>query len=199
MILSNKRITKAQIRSGPRLGCSQTTEDRFSRVEAQLWKCSPFSRICVDGSKQYSQGSFNFLPGMAVLNRVVFQTSPSYYPHKSWWCVEGLLSYSTSTKVKNRRICLQVGASFVDFCCCLCYMFVIVVPPCLFHAPFGHLIGMGWPLGFLVFTPLSHMCLEWFCYLSFLILCFVSVMLSCLFSEALWSPVGKGLASWLSC
>ena len=33
-----------------------------------------------------------------------------------------------------------------------------------------------------------------FCYL-----CFVSVMLSCLFIEALRSPAGKGLASWLSC
>ena len=33
-----------------------------------------------------------------------------------------------------------------------------------------------------------------FCYL-----CFVSVVLSCLFIEALWSPAGKGLSSWLSC
>ena len=33
-----------------------------------------------------------------------------------------------------------------------------------------------------------------FCYL-----CLVSVMLSCLFVEALWSLAGKGLASWLSC
>ena len=33
-----------------------------------------------------------------------------------------------------------------------------------------------------------------FCYL-----CFVSVMLSCLFIVALWSPARKGLASWLSC
>ena len=32
-----------------------------------------------------------------------------------------------------------------------------------------------------------------FCYL-----CFVSVMLSCLFIESLWSPVGKGLTSWFS-
>ena len=30
-------------------------------------------------------------------------------------------------------------------------------------------------------------------------LCFVFVMLSCLFIAALWSPAGKGLASWLSC
>ena len=28
--------------------------------------------------------------------------------------------------------------------------------------------------------------------------CFVFVMLSCLFIGALWSPAGKGLASWLS-
>ena len=28
-------------------------------------------------------------------------------------------------------------------------------------------------------------------------LCLVFVMLSCLFIAALWSPVGKGLASWL--
>ena len=33
-----------------------------------------------------------------------------------------------------------------------------------------------------------------FCYL-----CFMFVMLSCLFVTALWSPAGKGLASWLSC
>ena len=33
-----------------------------------------------------------------------------------------------------------------------------------------------------------------FCYL-----CFVSDMLSCLFIEALWSPIGKRLTSWLSC
>ena len=33
-----------------------------------------------------------------------------------------------------------------------------------------------------------------FCYL-----CFMSVMLSCLFFAALWAPVGKGLVSWLSC
>ena len=33
-----------------------------------------------------------------------------------------------------------------------------------------------------------------FCYL-----CFVSVMLSCLFFAALWSSAGKGLVSWLSC
>ena len=30
-------------------------------------------------------------------------------------------------------------------------------------------------------------------------LCFVSVMLTCLFIAALWSPAGKGLTSWLSC
>ena len=29
-------------------------------------------------------------------------------------------------------------------------------------------------------------------------LCFVFVMLSCLFTAALWSPAGKGLTSWLS-
>ena len=33
-----------------------------------------------------------------------------------------------------------------------------------------------------------------FCYL-----CFVCVMLSCLFIAALWSSAGKGLTSWLSC
>ena len=33
-----------------------------------------------------------------------------------------------------------------------------------------------------------------FCYL-----CFVFAMLSCLLIAALWSPVGKGLTSWLSC
>ena len=33
-----------------------------------------------------------------------------------------------------------------------------------------------------------------FCYL-----CFLFVMLSCLFIAVLWSPGGKGLASWLSC
>ena len=32
-----------------------------------------------------------------------------------------------------------------------------------------------------------------FCYL-----CFVSVMLLCLFIATLWSPAGKGLTSWLS-
>ena len=35
--------------------------------------------------------------------------------------------------------------------------------------------------------------MEPFCYL-----CFVSVMLSCLFIAALWLPAGKGLASGLS-
>ena len=30
-------------------------------------------------------------------------------------------------------------------------------------------------------------------------LCFMSVMLSCLFLAALWSPAGKELTSWLSC
>ena len=30
-------------------------------------------------------------------------------------------------------------------------------------------------------------------------LCFVSVMLSCLFIAALRSPAGKGLTSWISC
>ena len=30
-------------------------------------------------------------------------------------------------------------------------------------------------------------------------LCFVSVTLSSLFGAALWSPPGRGLASWLSC
>ena len=30
-------------------------------------------------------------------------------------------------------------------------------------------------------------------------LCFMSVMQSCLFLEAVWSPAGKGLTSWLSC
>ena len=33
-----------------------------------------------------------------------------------------------------------------------------------------------------------------FCYL-----CFMSGMLSCLFFAALWSPAGRGLASWLLC
>ena len=33
-----------------------------------------------------------------------------------------------------------------------------------------------------------------FCYL-----CFVFVMVSCLFIEALWSPAGIGLTLWLSC
>ena len=36
--------------------------------------------------------------------------------------------------------------------------------------------------------------MDHFCYLFF-----VSVMLSCLFSAVLWSPAGKGLASWLFC
>ena len=35
--------------------------------------------------------------------------------------------------------------------------------------------------------------MDLFCYS-----CFVFVMLSCLFIAALWSPDGKGLASWLS-
>ena len=30
-------------------------------------------------------------------------------------------------------------------------------------------------------------------------LCFVFVMLSCFLISALWSPVGKGLTSWLPC
>ena len=34
---------------------------------------------------------------------------------------------------------------------------------------------------------------------SFYYLCFVFVMLSCLFIATLWSPAGKGLTSWLSC
>ena len=29
-------------------------------------------------------------------------------------------------------------------------------------------------------------------------LCFMSVILSCLFLAALWSPAGEGLSSWLS-
>ena len=36
--------------------------------------------------------------------------------------------------------------------------------------------------------------MDHFCYL-----CFVFVRLSCLFNAALWSPAGRGLASWLSC
>ena len=32
----------------------------------------------------------------------------------------------------------------------------------------------------------------------FYLLCFVFVMLSCLFNTALWPPAGKGLTSWLS-
>ena len=36
--------------------------------------------------------------------------------------------------------------------------------------------------------------MDLFCYF-----CFVFVMFSCLFILALWSPAGKGLASWLSC
>ena len=34
--------------------------------------------------------------------------------------------------------------------------------------------------------------MDHFCYL-----CFVFIMLSCLFIAALWSPAGKGLTSWL--
>ena len=34
---------------------------------------------------------------------------------------------------------------------------------------------------------MDHFCCSWF----------VSVMLSCLFMAALWSPAGKGLTSWL--
>ena len=30
-------------------------------------------------------------------------------------------------------------------------------------------------------------------------LCFVIVIVSCLFIAALWSPAGKGLTSWFSC
>ena len=33
----------------------------------------------------------------------------------------------------------------------------------------------------------------------FCFLCFVFVMLSCLFIATLWSPAGKGLVTWLSC
>ena len=36
--------------------------------------------------------------------------------------------------------------------------------------------------------------MELFCYV-----CFVFVMLSCLFIAALWSPAGEGLTSGLSC
>ena len=36
--------------------------------------------------------------------------------------------------------------------------------------------------------------MDQFCYLRF-----VFVMLSCLLIAALWSPAGKGLASWPSC
>ena len=36
--------------------------------------------------------------------------------------------------------------------------------------------------------------MDYFCYL-----CFVVVMLSCLFIAALWSAAGKGLASWRLC
>ena len=35
--------------------------------------------------------------------------------------------------------------------------------------------------------------MDYFCYL-----CYVFVMLSCLFVAALWSPARKGLVSWLS-
>ena len=48
-----------------------------------------------------------------------------------------------------------------------------------------------------VFTDCSKaVLLLWilFCYL-----CFLFVMLSCLFIAVLWSPAGKGLTSWLSC
>ena len=36
--------------------------------------------------------------------------------------------------------------------------------------------------------------MDHFCYL-----CVVIVLFSCLFIAALWSPVGKGLTSWLCC
>ena len=36
--------------------------------------------------------------------------------------------------------------------------------------------------------------MDQFCYL-----CFVFVMLPCLFNAVLWSPAGKGLTSWPSC
>ena len=36
--------------------------------------------------------------------------------------------------------------------------------------------------------------MDHFCYL-----CFMFVMLYCLFNVALWSPAGKELTSWLSC
>ena len=36
-------------------------------------------------------------------------------------------------------------------------------------------------------------------WILFVIYVFMSVMLSCLFNAALWSPAGKGLISWLSC
>ena len=37
---------------------------------------------------------------------------------------------------------------------------------------------------------------DFFCLLCFML---VSVVLSCLFLVAFWSPAGKGLTSWLSC
>ena len=57
----------------------------------------------------------------------------------------------------------QGGASFVDPFCYLCFMLVLVMPPCLFLAALLLPAGMGWPLGFLVcgvflcFLLLFHM------------------------------------------
>ena len=47
---------------------------------------------------------------------------------------------------------------------------------------------------FLLTVPDGASFVDHFCYL-----CFMFVMLSCLFIAALCSPVGKGQASWLGC
>ena len=46
---------------------------------------------------------------------------------------------------------------------------------------------------FLLTVPRGRLFVEHLCYL-----CLVFVMLSCLFIDALWSPAGKGLTSWLT-
>ena len=55
-------------------------------------------------------------------------------------------------------------------------------------------IDSHWTLNFEEKHAHSASFVDHFCYL-----CFVFVIISCLFIAALWSPTGKGLTSWLSC
>ena len=59
--------------------------------------------------------------------------------------------------------------------------------------PGKHVQALQWKLFYCLFSDGASF-VDPFCYL-----CFMSVILSCLFLAALWSPAGKCLTSWLSC